>query len=131
VSLVEGGGGSDFFILVFLNHYFINESSEIFFLNLSLLIHVSSPDVTQRVGACPGRHADRDRGTSYQSHQLNRRDWCLSRTSLFDVTQFPKYLTSLLSFFLFPFFLSTFSLQLTVATLTILIFPIKSYPVVL
>jgi hypothetical protein len=80
---------------------------------------------------CPGRHADRDRDTSYQPYQLNRCDWCLSRISLFDVTQFLKYLTHLLSFFLFTFFLSTFSLRLTVAPLTILTSSIKSYRVVL
>jgi hypothetical protein len=77
----------------------------------------------------PDRHAGRDDTTSYQSHQLDRHDWCLSRASLFDVTQFLEYLT--LSFFLFTFFLSIFSLHLTVAQLTILTSPLKFYPVVL
>jgi hypothetical protein len=75
-------------------------------------------------------HASRDGATSYQSCQLAWRDWCLSRVSLFVVTQFPEYLTSSFSFFFFTFFLSTLSLHLTAAPLMILISPLKFYPVV-
>jgi hypothetical protein len=45
----------------------------------------------------PGHHAGRDGATSYQLRQLDRRNWCFSRASLFDVTQFSKYLTPSLS----------------------------------
>jgi hypothetical protein len=45
----------------------------------------------------PGRHAGRDGATSYQSRQLGRHDWCLSRASLFSVTQFPEYIAPPLS----------------------------------
>jgi hypothetical protein len=45
----------------------------------------------------PGRHVGRDSIMSYQSRQLDQRDWCLSHDSLFGVTQFPKYPTPSLS----------------------------------
>jgi hypothetical protein len=80
----------------------------------------------------PGRHAGRDGATSYQSRQLGRHDWCLSRASLFSVTQFPEYIAPpSFSFFLLTFFLLTFSLHLTAAPLAILTSPLKSYPMVL
>jgi hypothetical protein len=58
----------------------------------------------------PCHHAGRDGATSYQSRQLDQRDWCLSRASLFDVTQFPEYLAPLF-LFLPPHFLSFYILS--------------------
>jgi hypothetical protein len=105
-----------FSILIFFYHYFRNKAEEAFFFKSDPFksrqsvyrdlgrSRPSSPGATQGAGTCLSRHADRDRATSYQSHQLDRRDRCLSRASLFGATQFTEYLTPSFSFFFFTFF---------------------------
>jgi hypothetical protein len=117
-------------ILAFLIIILEMNLTKCFFPNLALLSCANLAGVTQGTGACSGRHATWDCATSYQSHQLDRCDWCLSHASLFGATQFHEYLTSFFLFLPLHFFLSTLSLHLTMAPLVTLTSPLKSYPVV-
>jgi hypothetical protein len=94
--------GIFFSILIFLI-IILEINRKIFFLNLTIFNRVNPSRVTYEgvtpgAGACPDRHAGRDHTTLYQLCQLYRHDWCLSRVSLFDAIEFPKYLTPSLSF---------------------------------
>jgi hypothetical protein len=94
--------GIFFSILIFLI-IILEINRKTFFLNLTLFNRVNPSGVTYEgvtsgAGTCPGRHAGRDHTTLYQLRQLYRHDWCLSRVSLFDATEFPKYLTPLFLF---------------------------------
>jgi hypothetical protein len=76
----------------------------------------------------PGHHVGQGDATSYQSRQLDRRDWCLNRANLFDASQFPEHLASLF-LFLPPHFLSFYIISPPRdGSIGDSYFPLKSYP---